>query len=34
MLWGVEYVSWVPRPPLDVLIDDLTTWRERRRTLG
>ena len=23
MLWGVEYVSRVPRPPLDGLIDDL-----------
>ena len=23
MLWGVEYMSRVPRPPLDGLIDDL-----------
>ena len=31
---SMEYVSRVPLPPLDGLIDDFTTWRVCRRTPG
>jgi hypothetical protein len=31
---GVEYVSRVPRPPLDGCSTTFTTWRVRRRTPG